>query len=252
MSKKEQSGELSLTIAESFQKMALGFMPGGHVVDEFLNFRSNLKQRRILAFSESLSDFFRKIGYEKIDEGRFTSEQFVDVFETVMSKVHMTNSERKLEYYRNILVNQIVDTSANEILADKIIQTVNELNELQLLILQIIWEVDNPNIYNVHLEFRMKNAYIRLNEKDELPGGVLMEQVLESSIFLYFLEELVSKGLIIEIERDCELSAPLRELKVAYHDYILSKCKFTNSHIQYGCSRYGSLLCQFIKGYDGK
>lgn len=246
--KKENANNIVLSGLESFQRMALGFMPGGHVIEEFLNFRTKLKQDRILGFADSLNEFFRECKNGIPNEEKYISEDFVDVFEAVINKVQTTNSSIKIEYFRNIVVNQLTNSSANDILSNKIIQTVDELNDFQLILLMIIFgQKSAPTIYDLHLKFEMKNVYIRLNENDDLPSGVNLENVIESSIFTYFLDELIRMGLIQEVETGGEAKAPLKEMKDAYQNYIEERRRFSNSEIVYICSSYGKLFCKFIE-----
>ena len=51
-SKIEKRAEKVTFGIEQFQKMVLGFMPSGHVIEGFLNYRSELKQKRVLDFAE--------------------------------------------------------------------------------------------------------------------------------------------------------------------------------------------------------
>jgi len=248
MSKKEKSNKIVLNYIESFQRLALGFMPGGHVVDEFLNFRSNLKRDRILSFSNSLNEFLKDFKDHELGSENFTTEEFIDIFDSVISKVQMTNSNIKLEYFRNIILSQITDSSANEILSNKIIQTVDNLNDIQLILLMIVWEQKTPStIYDIHMKFQMKNVYIKLNEDDNPPDDFKIEHTLVSSIFLYFLDELTHMGLIKEVEIGGEERVPSNEMRAAYQNYIIGKKNLMNSSIIFVCSSYGKLICNFIK-----
>lgn len=248
LQKKENANKIVLSGLESFQRMALGFMPGGHVIEEFLNFRTRLKQERILCFADSLSEFFKECKNDiPPNEANYISEDFVDIFEAVINKVQTTNSSIKLEYFRNLVINQLTSSSANDILSNKIIQTVDELNDIQLVLLMLIFEEKRaPTIYDLHLKFQMKNVYIRLSEKDELPSDINTECVFESSIFVYFLDELVRMGLIEAKEIDGEANIPTRELKDAYQNYVEVRRQFSNSRIVYICSSYGALFCKFL------
>lgn len=127
---------------EVFQKMVLGFMPGGHVVDEFLNFRGNLKQKRIIDFSESVKIALEEISGKEMDSGCFTTEDFVDVFESLINKVQNTKSLYKIERFRNIMVQQIVDPiESHETL--KFVHILDQLQDVDLVILLKMKENDD-------------------------------------------------------------------------------------------------------------
>jgi hypothetical protein len=245
-SKKEKAAEIALSVAESFQRMALGFLPGGHLVEEFLNFRGTLKQQRILSFSESVKEAFENLADIEINPSNFTTEEFVDVFDAVITKVQTTRSKVKLDCLKGIIVNQAINnSSANEVLSQKIIQTIEELNEVQLMILIVIGRHSYfPTIYDIHMNFD-SNIYIRLDEADELPLDISPEQVISVSIFLHFLDELVNKGLLREREIDGSANLPLREMSI-YEGYMNSKRRMSNTRITYERSAYSDLVCSFI------
>lgn len=253
MSKKKIFEHSVPNTIQILQRLALGFMPGGHVVDEFLNFRSNLKRDRILSFSNSLNEFLKDFKHDELGSENFTTEEFIDIFDSVISKVQITSSNIKLEYFRNIILSQITDSSANEILSNKVIQTVDNLNDIQLILLMIVWEQKTPStIYDIHMKFQMKNVYIKLNENDNPPDDIKIENTLESSIFLYFLDELTHMGLIKEYEIGGEERVPTIEMRDAYQNYIMGKKILMNSSIIFVCTSYGKLICNFIKTPSSK
>lgn len=222
----------------------------GDELNLIFNARSNIRKERILKFFEKFREEMQRIHGKPLEEDDITSEEFIDVMEAVMARVQTTKSEIKLEYYKNILINQILNKSANAILLNKIVQTVDELNELQLLLIHSIRNYKHkgefPTLYDVVVFFGTNNFHIRISKDDELPANVESDQVMESGIFIYFIEELVSKGIIKEVETEGYAEPRLRELKKEFEPYINGKLKYSGTKIVYICSDYGELLCDFI------
>jgi len=222
----------------------------GDELNLILNARSNIRKERTLKFFEKFREEMQRIRGMPLDEDDITSEEFIDVMEAVMSRVQTTKSEIKLEYLKNILINQILKKSANELLLHKIIQTVDELSELQLLLIHSIRDYKEkgecPTLYDVIAFFGMNNFHIRISKDDELPSNVESQDVMESGIFIYFIEELVGKGIIREVETDGYAEPRLRELKQEFGTYINGKLKNSGTKMVYVCSDYGNLICDFI------
>ena len=143
LKKNEKTKDVVIHTAEEFQKLALSFIPGGPVIDTFLNFRANLKQKRIIAFSGSLKDALENIAGRQLHADDFANEGLIDVMELVMSKVHSTKSIYKLDRFRNILLKQIVAPAE----LDETIKCIRILDELQDIDLHILSEMrDNDSM----------------------------------------------------------------------------------------------------------
>lgn len=246
--KRNQDAEDYLDIFKSYLVNKVPLF--GDELNLILNARSDIRKGRILKFFVKFREEMERVYGKPLDEDDITSEEFIDVMDAVMAKVQTTRSEIKLEYYRNILINQLLNKSANEILVKKIIQTVDELNELQLLLIHSIRNYKQkgefPTLYDVIVFFGSNNFHIRISKGDELPANVESDQVMESGIFLYFVEELVSKNIVREIETEGYAEPRLRELKKEFESYIDRKRKNSGTKIVYVCSDYGNLICDFI------
>ena len=145
----ERRNEVAEQVQHSLAQVFLGFMPAGHVVNEFLNFRSNLKQKRVLKFSESVQNALSELSGKEIDDATFTTEEFVDIFESIIQKVQNSNSEYKLQRFRNILVKQILEP-ADLFSTLRYIQLLDEMNDLHVIILLKMEPVPGiPLVYDI-------------------------------------------------------------------------------------------------------
>lgn len=170
--------------------MILGFLPGGHVIDGFLNYRSSLKQKRMIQFSNSLKIIFEKELGESIDEYNFETEDFVDIIDSIFNKVLNTKSEKKLDRFKAIIVNQI---KSNSDLAQVFIDLITKLNDIEV---DILYSFQNSGELKVE----------RLNNMDELNA-----QHKEKLSYVERLKKLAIEGelkqgqSILKAEKDAEI-----------------------------------------------
>ncbi len=138
----DKNGDVIYHTADEFLKLALSFIPGGVVVDSFLNYQGNLKRRRVIEFSESLKKVLEEFAGRELHANDFNNADFVDVMEEVYKKVLTNNSEYKLERFRNILAKQIIQPiKCHETL--KFIHILGELQDVDLVILQKMKDNDS-------------------------------------------------------------------------------------------------------------
>ena len=233
-SKKEKAGEVALHAAEAFQKLVLGFMPGGHAIEQFLDFRNSLKQKRVLNFSESMRLAMSDI--KGIEPDVFTTEEFVDVFELIINRVQNTNSEFKLRRFRNILLKQIVQP-VELFTTLQFVEIVNQMDDIHLLILDKIKAHPGlPQLKDFYVLFIDKKLQWTENASPnieiKLAGNKTM---IEKSEIRFYGNQLVSMGLIKT-------------------GYTTSKGKgigsITSTYEYFEISEIGKKFLEFIKDYE--
>jgi hypothetical protein len=200
--KKEEHGDVALSVATTFQRMVLGFMPGGHVINEFIDFRSRLFQERILKFSELMKKELEEIYDGEIDINNFSTEEFVDVFEAVIRRVQNTSSEVKLERYKNILFKQIVEPTTEPMIL-KYVSLLEQINEVQLVILSRMQRHKHfSKVDFIHLlienntELPYGEFYYRL-DRNNLKINIGTHSVITNKAELdFYVSELVSLGVL--------------------------------------------------------
>lgn len=128
----QRTAEKSLYTLDQLVKVALGFIPGGHVIDSFIHYSSGLKQERLLGFAEDLKKLFAKELGKELEDYNFETEDFVDVFDSVMKRVISTNSSYKLDRFKAILLNTVKGESD---LAQVYVNLTVTLTETQIRIL---------------------------------------------------------------------------------------------------------------------
>jgi hypothetical protein len=106
---------------------------GGALNEVFFDYRSRVKQNRINAFSELLSAFFLEHG--EIDPESLKTEEFSDIFESVVRRVVMTKSKQKYERYRDVLVQHIYEPHKSVENAETYLDLINTLDEMAIRVL---------------------------------------------------------------------------------------------------------------------
>lgn len=233
----EKREELAVHAVEQIQKAVLGFMKGGHVVEAFLNYRSGLKRKRLVDFTDSLKQVFESELSIDLDDYNFESEDFVDLIDLIMNKVQTTKSIEKLNAFRGIFINSLILDSFD--LTQVYIELTTSLHEKQIEILRkfISTNEDRKKSSKVinelsqlyeeiesrkkHLKELIDKGKLGTNESytqatmDEVRTLALLSKArddhkrlvdsinaihfgIESSKYNYFVRDLISKGLLVE------------------------------------------------------
>lgn len=240
LSEIEKREEIANTTASSIQKIILGFLPGGHLVDEFVNFRSNLKLQRAISFAESLNLAINEL--TGIETSIYTTEEFVDIFESVLKRVLETNNQEKLLRFRNILLGHIKGRGQVDFL-ETFLDLTSRLHDVQIQMLE-----------QFHLEFNIENEIKEFNilkkQKDQL---------VDSNEILFDtqrLKELETKLLSSSKSKDSAFFNLNEDDFLFYKQDLISKCLMKeNNIILFGgepiqvikISQFGQKYLEFIK-----
>lgn len=193
---------------DSMNKVLFGFLPGGNAAEVFLNYRNDLKTKRALTFIENFSLALSEIYAEnEISVEDFTNEDFVDVFDAIISKIQHTKSEIKLARFQSILLNQCL-APEKDYLISKYISLIDELNEIQIMMLdKIAVDVFAKTISNIPLYFQPKNHDHKLYPPHVTIIEITGERIeIEKSELEFLFTELVSKGLINHTQKERKAS----------------------------------------------
>jgi hypothetical protein len=127
----------SKEIGISVLKTLFGAIPYvGTALDEVIfENRSRIKQDRLNRFSELLQEYFQEQAINDDELMNLKSEDFSDIFESVLQRVVLTKNQKKLERFRNILVGQIKGTEKSDFI-ESYLDITSRLNDMQILILE--------------------------------------------------------------------------------------------------------------------
>lgn len=195
MEKNEVIKENIDEIRNQFVNGILGFIPGGHL-NEFQNFHSNLIQKRLLHFCERLKNSLEAIIGIELTSGNFNNETFSDIVEIVFNKVKNTRSEYKLEQFKNILLNQILEPKNENPLFLKYIQLLDQLDDVQIVILNDFRFWHPSSVISIVVAYegdegkKLNENHILCSISEKVGRNVTISEVE------YYTNELVSLGLV--------------------------------------------------------
>lgn len=222
INKEEKSQAISL-----IYKGILGFVPGGHILDEMLEFRANVQRERLSKFSEFLKNGFEDYSGKSFEPENLKSENFIDAFEVIIRKVASTSSEEKLKRYRNVLLRIMFEKNESEIFF-KYVNLIDEVSETQILILSGLYTNEyftentikmffvNPEMYNDKTNSLLPDIF-------EVEAGfkIFNGQTMLDSELSFFIHDLKAKG-IINVTHN-PLSKSYTNLKYGDERYELSQ-----------------------------
>lgn len=124
-------------LSQAMLKHMFGQIPiVGWGINEYLfDRRSRIKQERVNRFCEVLQNAMSNILEEEIDFDYMKSDEFGDIFESVINKVLQTSSEEKIKRFRDILVGTLTGTRDIEF-AETYLDIVSKISETQVEILE--------------------------------------------------------------------------------------------------------------------
>lgn len=122
-------------IITSTAKSIFGIIPlGGSALDELIfEYNGRIKQNRLNRFVEILADNFSE--NTEINLDNIKTEDFSDLFESVLRRVVQTKSERKLLRFKNIIIKELNCPTAESEVIDHYLDLISSLTEEELTIL---------------------------------------------------------------------------------------------------------------------
>jgi hypothetical protein len=129
---------------------------GGLLTEVIFDFRGRVKQDRINNFALLLSEYF---GHNPIENTEvITSEDFGDLFESVLTRVMLTKSQEKYLHFRDIVVNYIEQPYPDADDTELFLDLVSQLNETALIILK------SHLVFDAEFEFKRERRDRLYNE----------------------------------------------------------------------------------------
>jgi hypothetical protein len=112
--KTNKDNTLNKVVRISSIRSAIGGIPViGTLLNEALfDGRSRLKQARINKFILLLQEYIEQTNEEEINVEYLKSEEFSDLFESILKRVVLARSEKKLKIFKQILIGQFENNSA--------------------------------------------------------------------------------------------------------------------------------------------
>lgn len=142
----------------SVTKGAIGAIPFvGTVLNEVIfESRGRIKQERVNKFIKILQEFMGTVSEDDIDFEHLKSEEFSDIFESILKRITYTRSEEKMKRFRKVLISEMQNPS-NTDFTETFLDIISRLEEVQIKILQDIKKA-TKNCGGLHEEiFKLQN-----------------------------------------------------------------------------------------------
>ena len=171
----------------------------GTILDEVLfEYRSRVKQERLNRFVEEFERYVSSMRSCEVDQKYLKSEEFGDIFESILRRVVNTASEEKVHRYKKILLNEINHIYESDF-KETFLDIAFRINDDQILILNHFREVKGPkpesNPERGVIDGRDPGdegaARASLNRERDLLG-------FNESKYLFYVQDLVSKSLLFD------------------------------------------------------
>lgn len=214
----------------SSAKSIFGAVPfAGTALNElFFEYNGNIKQKRLNNFVEILSEYFSTNTDDNIKN--IKTEDFNDIFESVLRRVVRTKSNLKLIRFRDILIKELNSPTKETELIDLYLDLITSLSEEELIILYNHRHFDKTYTeeldklqglkteYQKVLENKKRETIIISRSKYEDEYLQLKEEIekienkhdslkvfrtaehynIEKNKFFFYVQRLYSKGLIYD------------------------------------------------------
>lgn len=187
----------------SVVKGLLGAVPfAGTALNEALfEARGRIKQRRINTFIEELSSYMASLNKNDINFEAIQSEEFSDIFESILKRVAYNRSTEKLHRFKKILVNQMI-SPVQPVFTETFLDLVQRLEEPQIAILNHykkmrLGTVDREVVPAERGVIDGGDAFGKHEVKE--PSYNKPEFFgLDEASYIFFVQDLISKALIID------------------------------------------------------
>lgn len=200
----------------------------GTGLNELIDFIPNLRQKRLNRFTEILTVYFQEI--QEINTENINTENFSDIFQSVIYRVTKTQSEEKLHHFKNILINELISPTAKINKVELYLDLISNLSEEEILILSKYSVFNNEYTNRLSEYYKIKNEYdgYKNNPSKELKHIAIGQKInslskakdfidknkiyldnldkyktpeyynLTNRDFLFYKQSLFSKGLLVE------------------------------------------------------
>ena len=167
----------------------------GTILDEVLfGYRSRVKQERLNRFVEELEKYLRSMRSGDIDQEYLKSEEFGDIFESILRRVVNTASEEKVHRYKKILLNEIKHIYESDF-KETFLDIAFRINDDQILILNHFREVkeceSEGSTEQGAVDGRDEGAEASLKCKEDFLG-------FDEGKYFFYVQDLVSKSLLYD------------------------------------------------------
>lgn len=232
--------------------------------------RSRVKQNRLNQFSLELEKYMRQHGLGNINLDYIKSEQFGDVFESILKKVMETGNQNKLLRFKNILIGQLKSQQENDFI-ETFLDITSKLNDVQIQILELYSNSKSGDVLNyTKAQIRQLERELEIAEKkvEELKNKARLGTIQPYESITSADNDIIRiKKELIEFEEShnqFEINSSAEHFGVTTNDYsffmqdLVSKSLMKDTYVILkgignipvkGITEFGIRYINFIKSY---
>lgn len=199
----------------SATRSAIGAIPYiGTLLNEVIfDFRGRIKQERCNRFINELTKYMASIDEKCIDFAFIKSDDFSDLFESIIRRVIYNRSEEKMHRFKKILVKQMMVPSHSDY-TETFLDLVERLNEKQIEILSAYKDAgcnDSSKGNDTKHEHKEKTLY----DKSKLDSYRKNEYYnIDEETYKFYVQDLASKALLIDNGMNIVGAGPMELLDI--------------------------------------
>lgn len=166
----------------SIAKGVMGGIPfvGTALNEVIFDGRGRVKQERINSFILELTKYMKEVTENQINYEYIKSDEFGDIFESIMKRVVYNKCTEKMHRFKTILVGNMINPSYTDY-SETFLDIVAKINEKQIEILDIYREVEEDNQISTDKAYRKPEYYN-----------------LDKSTYNFYVQDLISKSLLVD------------------------------------------------------
>ncbi|QEC78433.1 hypothetical protein [Mucilaginibacter ginsenosidivorax] len=160
-------------LIESGAKTLFSLVPfGSQLLSEvFFDYRSRVKQDRLNSFIEGIIDYLKRNDIEAISTEIQESEDFGDLFESVIRRVIQTNSAERICRFRSVVTDYIANPVKIDY-RDTYLDIIERINGTQIKILKAHVQIENDIRLLLRQRDGLREEMLKLNNKLETLGDL--------------------------------------------------------------------------------
>lgn len=198
----------------SVVKGAIGAIPlvGTALNEVVFECRGRIKQGRVNRFIAELTKYMQEVTENQINYPHIKSEEFSDIFESILKRIVYNKSEEKMHRFKNILIKNMMVIS-NSDYSETFLDIVSKINEKQIEILDIYRKIECKELISDD----------NLKERHVIDGNFVEKLSkyrsfkyydLAQSTYNFYVQDLISKSLLVDDGMGRVGSGPFDILKV--------------------------------------
>jgi hypothetical protein len=201
-------------VGVSVIKGAVGAIPfvGTALNECIFDCRGRVKQDRVNRFIEELTIYMTSVSENQINFDYIKSEEFGDVVESIMKRIVYNKSEEKMHRFKKILVKEMMAPSFSDY-SETFLDIISNINEKQIEILDNYRKIENGELTSDEnlADRNVLDANKEINSDAYLSHNYYN---LDKSTYNFYVQDLISKSLLIDDSMNRYSTRPLTILKI--------------------------------------